>query len=253
MTDTITVNGVAIPDAAVLAEMQYHPASSADAALQEAKNALVVRELLLQRAAAIGLDRAHDEALDQLLAAEIRLPEPDEESCRRYYEANRARFRSPTLYEARHILLAAPPDDSNARDDARAKAEQIIACITKRPETFTELAGVHSACLSKDSGGHLGQFTSGTTVAEFETFLENLEPGQLSPVPVPSRYGYHVLQLLARAPGRDLPYTAVRERIADYLSESVFRSAVRQYVSLLAAEAQIAGVAIDAATSPLVQ
>jgi peptidyl-prolyl cis-trans isomerase C len=251
--DAITVNGVPISDAAILAEMQYHPASSAEAALHDAKTALVVHELLLQRAVAIGLDPARDDAFDTLIAAEVRLPEPDEAACRRYYEANRARFRSPTLYEARHILLPAPPDDSDARADARAKAEQLIACVQKRPEAFAELAAVHSACESKGAGGHLGQFTSGTTVAEFETFLDNLEPGQLSPVPVPSRYGYHVLQLLAREPGRDLPFAAVRERIASYLSESVFRNAVRQYVSLLAADAEIAGVALDAATSPLVQ
>jgi peptidyl-prolyl cis-trans isomerase C len=62
-----------------------------------------------------------------------------------------------------------------------------------------------------------------------------------------------VLQLIAREPGRDLPFTAVQEQIADYLSDSVFRNAIRQYVSLLAAGADIRGIEINAATSPLVQ
>jgi peptidyl-prolyl cis-trans isomerase C len=251
--EQISVNGVEIPHDAVLAEMQYHPAPNAEAAMEAAKSALVLRELMLQRAEAIGLDREDDDALDRLIAAEVQLPEPDEATCRRYYEANRPRFRSPTLYEARHILIAAVPDDEAARQAARGTAERLIGALQERPDAFAELAAAHSACESKGAGGHLGQFASGTTVPEFETFLENLEPGQLSPVPVPSRYGYHVLQLLEREPGRDLPFDAARERIADHLSESVFRSAVRQYLTLLAAGADITGVDIDAATSPLVQ
>lgn len=251
--DPILVNDVAIPEAAVLAEMQYHPAATPDAAQQEAATALVVRELMLQRAESLGLDRNAEDILEQLIRQDVNLPEPDAATCLRYYEANRSRFRSPTLYEARHILIAAAPDDGNARDAARAKATQVIACLQKQPDAFADLAATHSACSSKGNGGHLGQFASGTTVSEFETFLDNLEPGQLSPVPVPTRYGFHVLQLIAREPGRELPFEAVRQQIADYLSESVFRNAVRQYVSLLAAEARISGVAIDAATSPLVQ
>jgi peptidyl-prolyl cis-trans isomerase C len=251
--DPILVNDVVISEGAVLAEMQYHPAATPDAAQKEAAVALVVRELMLQRADSLGLDRHADDVLEQLIRQDVTLPEPDASTCLRYFEANRGRFRSPTLYEARHILIAAAPDDSNERDAARAKAEQLIACLQKRPDAFADLAATHSDCSSKGNGGHLGQFASGTTVSEFETFLDNLEPGQLSPVPVPSRYGFHVLQLIAREPGRDLPFTAVQEQIADYLSESVFRNAIRQYVSLLAAGATISGVEIDAATSPLVQ
>lgn len=251
--EPIIVNDVMISHDAILAEMQYHPAATAEAAQQEAATALVVRELMLQRADTLGLDRGAEDVLERLISEEVALPEPDEAACRRYYDANRGRFRSRTLYEARHILIAAAPDDSNARDAARSRAEQLIACLQKRPEDFADFAAMHSACSSKGAGGHLGQFASGTTVSEFETFLENLEPGQLSPVPAPSRYGYHVLQLIARERGRALPYEAVRERIADYLSESVFRNAIRQYVTLLAADAQITGIEFEAATSPLVQ
>ena len=41
----ITVNGTEIGDGAILAEMQYHPASSRDEAMSEAAEALVVLEL----------------------------------------------------------------------------------------------------------------------------------------------------------------------------------------------------------------
>src|SRR5262245_32475866 len=108
--EAIRVNGVEIPEAAVLAAMRHHPARDRGAAIAQAAQALVVDELLRQRATALGLDRVADDALDALIASEVALPEPDEASCRRYYEANIRSFRSPTLYEARHILIAAPAD-----------------------------------------------------------------------------------------------------------------------------------------------
>lgn len=251
--EVIRVNGTAIDEAAVLAEMQYHPAATAEEAGRRAAEALAVRELLLQRAEALGFGRESEDAIDRLIAAEVSLPAPDEESCRRYFDANPGQFRSPSLYEARHILLAAMPDDEEEREAARVQAEKLITALQGDPELFGQLAQQYSACPSKDSGGHLGQFASGSTIPEFETFLDSLEIGQLSPVPVPSRYGFHVLQLLQREAGREMAYEQVRERVADYLAESVFRTAIRQYISVLAAEADITGVALAGADSPLLQ
>ncbi|MCW0234792.1 MAG: peptidylprolyl isomerase [Ferrovibrio sp.] len=251
--EVIRVNGAAIDEAAVLAEMQYHPAASAEEAGRKAAEALAVRELLLQRAEALGHDREDEDAIDRVIAAEVSLPAPDEKSCRRYYEANRSQFRSPTLYEARHILIPAMPEEEEEREAARLQAEKLIALLKSDPELFGQLAKEYSACSSKDNGGHLGQFASDTTVPEFETFLDELQVGQLSPAPVPTRYGFHVLQLIQREPGRDLPYDSVQQRVVDYLCESVFRTAVRQYIAMLAAEAEISGVALAGAESPLVQ
>lgn len=115
----VTVNGVAIEAPAVAAETQHHPSGSPERAQGEAVHALVVRELLLQQASRLGLAAApqcdekgrtetEQEALiRQLLEKEITVPEADEETCRRYFENNRRRFRSPDLFEAAHILFAA--------------------------------------------------------------------------------------------------------------------------------------------------
>ena len=86
-----------------------------------------------------------------------------------------------------------------------------------------------------------------------ETFLFNLEEGQLSPVPVKTRYGLHVVRVDKQLPGRTLPYEAVADRVADYLKDASWRRAFRQYVQLLAGEARISGIDIAAADSPLVQ
>jgi peptidyl-prolyl cis-trans isomerase C len=95
--------------------------------------------------------------------------------------------------------------------------------------------------------------TRGSTVPEIETFLFQLEPGQLCPVPIRSRYGFHVLEVQQRVEGKTLPFEAVREKIAEYLEERVWRRAVHQYIRLLIGQFQITGIELKGASSPLVQ
>lgn len=97
---SIFVNDVEITDQEVHAEMQYHPAPSVEAARHEAAQALVIRQLLLQAAMDQELLDAPgtadmgktEDAIDRLLHREVRVPEADEESCKRYYEQNLERF-----------------------------------------------------------------------------------------------------------------------------------------------------------------
>ena len=96
----VSVNGVSIPHDAIARETQYHPASKPIAAWQAAARALVVRELLLQEAQRLGIaaiprsdtsgrHETEEEALIRgLMEQEIATPEPDETTCRRYYEQN---------------------------------------------------------------------------------------------------------------------------------------------------------------------
>jgi peptidyl-prolyl cis-trans isomerase C len=61
------------------------------------------------------------------------------------------------------------------------------------------------------------------------------------------------VRLERRIEGRELPYEAVRQRIADYLDEAVHRRALRQYVSVLAGRAVVTGVDFGGHAGPLVQ
>jgi peptidyl-prolyl cis-trans isomerase C len=256
---SVRVNGAEIPEAAIAREVQYHPAPGLDDARASAARALVIRHLLLHRAAAVGITPADPESADseeevigELLAREVTVPTADEATCERYWRNNRQRFRSPDLVEARHILVAAAPDDDEARAAAREKAAGLITELQRAPEAFAALAKQFSACPSKDQGGHLGQLVRGQTVPEFDTFLFNLDPGLCS-VPLATRYGYHVLCIEQKVTGRELPYEAVKGRVAEYLQDRAWRTAVSQYIRILAGSAMIDGVDLDAATSPLVQ
>ena len=252
----IKVNGTLIAEREIARETQYHPADSLVAARRKAAEALVVRELLLQQANRLAIDGepGQDEfRIAALLERVVKIPSADADTCRRYYDAHLDRFRSPDLVEARHILFVANPDDDSAVVAARAKAVNVIEILKQRPERFAELARELSACTSSKQGGNLGQLTRGSTVPEFETFLFELEPGQLCPVPVRSRYGFHVLQVQQRVEGKTLPFEAVQKKIADYLEERVWRQAVRQYIQLLVGGSEITGIELEGVSSPLIQ
>jgi len=251
---TVSVNGVAIARDDIQREMQHHPASKPIAAWQQAARALVVRELLIQRAKHLGLapepisDEAgrretDDEALMRgVVEREVTVPEPDDETCRRYYERNQARFRSPEIYEAAHILFAALPSDSDAYARAQADAAGVLAALRERPDSFASMAQAHSRCPSAAQGGNLGQITAGQTTPEFEQALMALTPGQLCEAPVATRYGFHIIRLDRKHDGQVLPYELVAGRIADYLRETVRRRADAQYIARLVTAAKIEGI-----------
>ena len=250
----IRVNDCCIEEEDILREMQYHPAPDAVVARQAAAEWLVIRALLLDRARTLGFDCTDDStAVQAVIDHEVDIPEPTESECRRYYENNPKRFRSPDLVEAAHILLPAAPDDQVRRAQAEKQARELIAVLADAPARFGELARAHSACDSRHNDGRLGQVSRGDTVPEMETFLFNLEDGQLSTVPAKTRYGIHVVRVDKHMPGRLLPYETVADKVAEYLKEASWRRSFRQFVQLLAGAAEISGIEIASAHTPLVQ
>jgi len=250
----VRVNGVAIGRDAIQREMQHHVAAKPIEAWTRAARALVIRELLLHEARRLavaaqplsddeGRRETDEEAMIRgLIDREVRVPEPDDATCRRYHEQNRARFRSPDIYEASHILFAALPADREAHAQARADAIGVLAALREHPDSFATLAKAYSRCPSAEQGGNLGQITAGQTTPEFEEALIALEPGQLCDAPVETRYGFHIIRLDRKHDGRALPYEMVADRIADYLRDSVRRRADAQYIARLVSAAKIEGV-----------
>jgi peptidyl-prolyl cis-trans isomerase C len=253
---TVSVNGIVLPHEIIAAEAQNHSAPSPAAAFAEAARALAIRELLLQEARRLGLNPApetdfegrretDEDALIRALVAEA-IPQdaPDEESCRRYYDNNRRRFRSADIHEAAHILIAAEP---GAEAGARQSAQELIAALKENPSGFAAAARACSACPSRETGGNLGQVTRGQMVPEFERALFAMAPGAISDEPVRTRFGFHVLRLDRKIEGRELPFDMVRERIARFLSETRERQAIAGYIAHLARQADIRGVTLAGA------
>ncbi|MEO3474840.1 peptidylprolyl isomerase [Roseomonas sp. CAU 1739] len=250
----IIVDCTTITAREIAAEMQHHPADNAEAAWKAAALALVVQRLLEDALAARGLDPADESSLDAMLAAEVQVPPVGDAAARRWYAAHPDRFGAPDLWEASHILIAADPEDDEARATARGAAEDILGRLQADATLFAALARQHSDCPSREEGGHLGQVARGSTVPEFEAALAALEPGQLCATVVASRYGMHVVTLHAHAPARLPPFEAVAERVAADLRAQSWHEGVRQFIAVLAAHARIEGFTFEgAASGPLVQ
>lgn len=259
ITPGIQVNDVHISAEEINTEVQYHPAEALPEAKYQAMQALVVRELLLQKASSLGIcsktyavENA-DEVIDSLLKKEVLIPQPDEETCRRYYEANKKRFYTSPLYQVSHILYLAPPDNEQEREKARHKAAAALKRLKKDPGVFTQIAKEESGCSSSGEGGRLGQISKGQTLPAFEAVLFKMRAGDMSEAPVATEVGYHIIQVHEYAEGRQLPYEAVNDWIADFLKSQSWQRAFSQYIQILAGEAKISGFRLQQAETPLVQ
>ncbi|MCH8538483.1 MAG: peptidylprolyl isomerase [Alkalimonas sp.] len=254
----IQVNETQISEQSILAEMQYHPASSQRDAMLKSAESLIIAELLRQRAKELGLQTSsnqsatsEDDFLEQLLEREVMIPTASKHECEQYYHQNPHRFESSPLLEVQHILLAAAPEDDVQRVEAKILAEQLIEQL-QQGSGMPELARKYSSCPSKETGGSLGQISRGQTVPEFERQLFVAKPGLLSD-PIESRYGFHVVHIQRKITGQQLPFQAVQQKIAEYLNEKVRRKAIAQYIQTLIVEAEIEGYDFNVSESPLMQ
>ena len=255
----IRVNGVLIEPEAMALELQYHPAAEQSEAMFLAAQALVIRELLQQRCSELsvqveaGIGESQEEAaIRSLIELEVPVPEADESVCEHFYASNLPRFVSAPLLAARHILLECAPDDIEARISKREQADALLVQLQADPQRFTELALAHSACPSKEQGGALGQLSKGQTVPEFERQLFRQPQGLVSQ-PLESRYGFHVVYVDQRIEGLQLPYEAVAQDIRRELYQRVWQKSVAQYLQTLVGAADIQGIQLAGADSPLLQ
>jgi peptidyl-prolyl cis-trans isomerase C len=238
---SITVNGIAV-------EVSRWPSPEV----------ATVRELLRQRTIAVGLlapdaddDGLVGAAIERLLADEVSVPSPTEAECRRYYESHRKEFQSGDLVFARHILFQITASVSVPQ--IRARAEHALSELLAAPERFAAMASELSNCPSGQQGGNLGQIGRGDTVPEFERALFRLGASGILRELVKTRHGFHIVAVDRCVLGETLPFEAVRDQIAARLKSKVEERALRQYISILAGQAKVAGVDLAAVHIPLVQ
>jgi len=128
---------------------------------------------------------------------------------------------------ARHILIRVSEVTSEA--DAKLKIERLRDRIEAGAK-FEEMAKLNSEDASAAKGGDLGWINPGDTVPAFETAMNRLAAGQLSP-PVRTPFGWHLIEVLGR---RKQDVTADRERTQAQLairqrkSDEAFDDWVRQ-------------------------
>jgi peptidyl-prolyl cis-trans isomerase SurA len=134
---------------------------------------------------------------------------------------------------ARHILLR--PSANLSEVQAMAQMQRWRDSIVAGRATFETLAREHSQDGSAPSGGELGWASPGQFVPEFETVMDALKPGEVSPVVV-SRFGVHLIRVDER---RQVPMSLPQQRIMvrNLLRQDKARSALSQWLADLRAQA----------------
>jgi peptidyl-prolyl cis-trans isomerase C len=249
-----TVNGVPLNDASECPD-------------EETLRQRACTELLRQAAQQAGLLSADDlpgvrgaisakasDAIEQLLDRELAIPEPSEEACRRYHDAHPAVHAQGERAHLRHVLFAVTPGVDVKQLRLRAEALLIeLRCADDGGGKFAQAAAQWSNCPSGQQGGDLGWLTRADCAPEFaREVFGGAEIGVLARL-VHSRFGLHVVEVVARDPGQQPAFEEVRQAIALTLRQQAWVNALRQYLQVLAGAAAVEGVMLDAADTPLVQ
>jgi peptidyl-prolyl cis-trans isomerase C len=201
------------------------------------------------------LSEAAGTAIEALLDRELHLPEPSEEALRRHHAAQRGRYAVGERAQLRHVLFAVTPGvDVNAlRQRAEACLLDVRCASPGGEDRFAAAAAATSNCPSGAEGGALGWLTADDCAPEFAREVFGKPEVGVLPRLVHSRFGLHVVEVLARQPGAEPAFEAVRSAVAQGLRQQAFATALRQYLQLLAGAATLIGVDLEAAASPLVQ
>ena len=119
-----------------------------------------------------------------------------DDDLRTYYKENQERFAGKEERRASHILVNATKDASaQARETAKARAQELLAQVRKNPAGFADIAKKNSEDSgSAQGGGDLGFFARGAMVKPFEDAVFSMHKGDISDV-VESDFGYHIIQL----------------------------------------------------------
>ena len=226
-------------------------------------------ELLRQAAIAQGLLSADDTpaergvpsaeattAIETLLEQQLIIPEPSEDECRRHHAAHQATYTTGERVSLRHVLFAVTEGVDVVALRNRAEACLLdVRCHdgSDRDALFTKAASTLSNCPSGADGGHLGTLAVDDCAPEFaREIFGHAEVGVL-PRLVHSRFGFHVVDVLERQPGKAQSFESVRGAVAMAMRQKTFITALRQYLRQLAGQADVVGIDLEAAETPLTQ
>lgn len=216
------VNGKAVPKARVDAMIEQilkspqqpgqPPMARTPELEQKVRDEIVLREIYIQEAERLGLQRSADYKTQMEFArqsiliralftdAEKKLGTTDAEARAEYDRIKAA--NGDKEYRARHILV-------EKEDEAKALIAQI-----KGGAKFEDLAKKNSKDPgSAENGGDLDWANPGNYVPEFSAAMTKLQKGQVTDAPVKSQFGFHIIKLEDVRPVQFPAFEEVKEQI----------------------------------------
>lgn len=184
-------------------------------------------------------DTRSDLTVGKLVDAEAAdIPAAGDAATKAFYDENPEQFKQPEAVRASHILARVDPSaTAETKAQARSKMDGILKQLRGGAD-FAELARKHSDDGSAENGGDLNYFGPGQMVPAFEKAAMALKSGQISGI-VETQFGYHIIKVTDRRPGRTVPYEEVRPKIAEYLQQQQQREKADALVTRLRTKAKI--------------
>ncbi|MBH1957169.1 MAG: SurA N-terminal domain-containing protein [Burkholderiales bacterium] len=144
----------------------------------------------------------------------------NEADLKTYYEQNAKQLSGAEERRASHILITVPATASAAqREQAKAKAQELLAIVTKSPDSFADVARKNSQDPgSAPNGGDLDFFARGAMVKPFEDAAFSMKKGDISDV-VTSDFGYHIIKLTDIKAPKQRSFEEMKPELEDTLKK----------------------------------
>ena len=162
-----------------------------------------------------------------------------DEDARKFFDENKDRFGKGETVRASHILFMVKPDASE--EDAKKQLEAAKKAIARaKKEDFAKLAKELSEDPgSAEQGGDLDYFEKGQMVPEFADAAFSQKVNTVSPEPVKSQFGYHVIKVTDKKPAQPATFETEKERILTGLKGMKEEQAVNNLFESLRSSAKI--------------
>ena len=143
-----------------------------------------------------------------------------DEQAKKFYEANPAQFQEPEQRRASHILIKVDAVATAAdKQAAKARAEQLLAEVSKTPAKFADLARQHSQDPGSGAkGGDLGVFARDMMVKPFSDAVWAMKPGEIRGL-VESQFGFHIIRLDGVLGGAKLGFAVVKDDLVNTMKQ----------------------------------
>ncbi|TDW49817.1 peptidyl-prolyl cis-trans isomerase D [Flavobacterium sp. 270] len=140
-------------------------------------------------------------------------------------------FKAGVNAKASHILIgyegSQTPNQKEKRtkEEAKAKAEEILAQVQANPDSFMMLAFTSSDDSSAQQGGDLGYFGPNQMVKPFNDFVFSNGIGKVGLVETP--FGFHIIKITDKQDGIRLATIAQKIEPSEATSDKVFTLATK--------------------------
>ena len=150
-----------------------------------------------------------------------------------YYDAHGDEFEQKEKVHARHILV-------KTEDEAKKIIDQLKGLSgDKLKEAFIEDAKKYSTGPSGPKGGDLGYFQQGQMVPEFNDAVFNMKVGTITTTPVKTQFGYHIIYLEEKQPGKKATLDEAKPFIEQRLKQEEFQKVMEAKTKQLKDAAKI--------------